>query len=315
MNNSPEVSVIVPCFNCESTVKESVGSIFNQTFTNFEIVLIDDGSRDSTLDVIKGIQQQHPEKVRVIQQKNQGVSVARNRGIAESKGQYITFLDSDDLYAPNKLDAQILEIKQSQVDAIFATIERFEDSPTGRLFFNPTKPPKCSTDSYALAVLEMDLFSYANFSTGLFKKSVFKNLKWNADRKTGEDWELWIQFAAEGFKAKNIDVTTNFYRKHDNNSTKFYDTYMTLDAHLSILSSSGLNADRVNQVAKNKVLYYSNLINYEGHKLNALRMYFKFLLKYPHSFSFSALTLVLKNLLLSQNVRNKLSRFKTHLKN
>ncbi|NRB40061.1 MAG: glycosyltransferase family 2 protein [Pseudomonadales bacterium] len=312
--HSPTISVIVPCYNAEKTIRETVGSVIAQTYTSYEIILIDDGSKDETINILNELKSSCSHQIRVIQQDNSGVSCARNNGVRESKGKFITFLDSDDLFSTDKLEKQVEAIVKSGVDAVFSTLERFEDTPDGRVFFNLTQPPEYSIDGYPITVLEMDLFSYANFSTGLFKKEVFESLKWNMERKTGEDWELWLEFSTVGFKAKEINVTTNYYRKHDNNSTKLYDTYMTMDAHLSILSKQKIDAKRVNQVAKRKVLYYSQLVSYEGHRLGVIWMYLNVFFCYPHAASFASVKIILKNILLPQYLRQKISVIKKLIK-
>ena len=100
----PRVSVIIPTFNRANLAREAIESVLSQTFQDFEIIVIDDGSTDKTKEVLFGIQS---DKVRYIYQTNKGPAAARNAGIRIAKGKYIAFLDSDDLWLPTKLEKQL----------------------------------------------------------------------------------------------------------------------------------------------------------------------------------------------------------------
>lgn len=96
------VSIVIPTFNRARYLRDALDSVFGQTVRNFEVVLIDDGSTDDTKDVIK----QYGSEIRYFYQENSGRSVARNRGLAEARGEYIAFLDSDDIWYPDHLQRQ-----------------------------------------------------------------------------------------------------------------------------------------------------------------------------------------------------------------
>lgn len=94
-----EISVIIPIFNAEKTLKRCLDSILNQTFKNFEIICVNDGSQDKSIDILKEYKEKD-NRIIIIQQENKGVSSARNAGIKIAKGKYITFIDSDDWIEP-----------------------------------------------------------------------------------------------------------------------------------------------------------------------------------------------------------------------
>lgn len=102
-NGLPRVSVVIPTYNSAAMVKEAIESALAQSYSDFEIVVIDDGSTDDT----EGVVRQYGDRVRYFKQENQGVSAARNAGIKHSSGEYVAFLDSDDLWLPEKLAEQI----------------------------------------------------------------------------------------------------------------------------------------------------------------------------------------------------------------
>ena len=99
----PVVSVIIPTYNRALWLRECLEAVFAQHFQNFEVIVVDDGSRDETRSVLAG----YLDKLILISQENRGVSAARNRGIAMAGGEYIAFCDSDDLWLPDKLSTQI----------------------------------------------------------------------------------------------------------------------------------------------------------------------------------------------------------------
>jgi len=99
----PKVSVVIPVYNGERFLHESLQSVFAQTFQDFELICVDDGSTDHSADLLK----QYGQRIRIVRQENAGQSAARNAGVALAKGQYIGFLDQDDLWYPSKLGTQV----------------------------------------------------------------------------------------------------------------------------------------------------------------------------------------------------------------
>ena len=100
----PLISVIVPAYNAQSTIGETVESILNQTFTDFELIVVNDGSTDNTLDIVSSF---NDPRLEVFSYPNAGVSASRNRGTSHAIGTYVSFIDADDLWTPDKLEAQI----------------------------------------------------------------------------------------------------------------------------------------------------------------------------------------------------------------
>ena len=100
MDKSSKISVVIPLYNKENSIRKTIYSVLQQTYDNFEILVINDGSTDGSLDIIKAIKS---DKIRIITQNNSGVSAARNRGITEAQFDWIAFLDGDDLWFENHL--------------------------------------------------------------------------------------------------------------------------------------------------------------------------------------------------------------------
>src|SRR3954454_24972846 len=98
------ISVIMPAFNRERFLSEAIESVFAQTFPDWELIIVDDGSTDETAPIANNFARLHPQRIRVLSQPNSGVVAARNAGIWESHGTHIAFLDSDDIWVPTKLE-------------------------------------------------------------------------------------------------------------------------------------------------------------------------------------------------------------------
>ena len=111
----PSVSVVVPAHNAEAYVAEAVRSALDQTYPPVEVVCVDDGSTDGTLGVLRGLEREHPDTVRVLYQSNAGAPAARNRGVAEVRGDYVQFLDADDVLLPTKLERQAALVASARV--------------------------------------------------------------------------------------------------------------------------------------------------------------------------------------------------------
>ena len=105
--NTPDISIIIPVFNAEKTLNQCINSALQQTIPNFEIICIDDGSTDSSVEQIKSMQEQHPQ-ILLLQQEHGGAGPARNLGIQSAKGKYIAFLDADDEFMePDALNTMV----------------------------------------------------------------------------------------------------------------------------------------------------------------------------------------------------------------
>ncbi len=113
------ISVIMPAYNGEQFIAQSIMSVLNQTFTDFELIVVDDGSTDRTAEIVSKIQRQD-DRVKFFRQENSGQAAARNIGISKSQGDLIAFLDQDDLWIEQKLELQTKAIEASGADIVFS---------------------------------------------------------------------------------------------------------------------------------------------------------------------------------------------------
>ena len=113
-----EISIIVPIYNAEKYLCETIQSIFKQTFINFELICVNDGSKDKSLQILNFFKR-IDKRIVILNQENQGVSMARNNAIAVAKGKYIAFLDADDLMHPLFLEKMYQTIRQENSDIVY----------------------------------------------------------------------------------------------------------------------------------------------------------------------------------------------------
>lgn len=144
----PKVSVIIPCYNCEETIEDTVESVFNQTYKNIELILVDDCSSSAlSFKKLQSFQAKYPNKdIKVFQtNKNSGQSAVRNIGILNSNGKYIAFLDSDDIWLPNKIEKQV-EFMETHLECFVSgtLMSRLSNKKKNKSFTQDKSPKKVS---------------------------------------------------------------------------------------------------------------------------------------------------------------------------
>ena len=120
---SPLVSIIMPNFNNEKYLGQAIDSVLNQTLTDFELIVVDDGSTDGSIDILKS----YGESIRYFSTENRGAAAARNLGILNSKGSIIAFLDSDDLWSRRKLSKQVNKLVDEKLDLVYCHVQEIDD--------------------------------------------------------------------------------------------------------------------------------------------------------------------------------------------
>ena len=114
-----KVSIITPVYNVEECIERCIDSVINQTYKDFELLLIDDGSKDKSIHIAKSLLEKTDINYKIITQNNSGVSAARNRGIEEASGEYITFLDSDDYVDSRFVELMYKKAETTKCDVVF----------------------------------------------------------------------------------------------------------------------------------------------------------------------------------------------------
>jgi glycosyltransferase involved in cell wall biosynthesis len=210
------VSVVIPSYNSIVFLPEVVESVLAQTFTNFELLIIDDGSSDGTSEWARTIPDP---RVKLIRQENQGVSVARNTGIAYSQGNYIAFLDADDVWKPTKLEQQVKVLDTNQEIGLVHTFVTYTNEQGDRLFDAGRyhKPGNVWKEMLA----REDLIFCG--STPMVRRQCFETCGvFDSALKGCEDWECWTRIAAQ-YSFMVLEEPLVSYRQHLNNATKNID--------------------------------------------------------------------------------------------
>lgn len=176
------VSVIIPTYNRENTIVRAVNSILNQSYKDLEVIVVDDCSRDNTIEVVSMIQDA---RVRIIKcEKNGGACVARNIGIEHAKGRYIAFQDSDDEWYPNKLEIQLEKLNSTNSDIVACSFYKCEGKKVKQW------PPSEITGHYLERILKGN---YVTTQAILAKRECFQNEKFDEKLPRYQDWELVIR--------------------------------------------------------------------------------------------------------------------------
>lgn len=209
------VSVIMPAYNAARFIRKSIDSILCQSYRNFEIIVVDDGSTDQTLEILGSYHGQ----LRVYSQVNGGPSHARNNALAHASGEFVWFLDADDLLAPEALRATVAHLSADR-DADVAIGKWAYVDESGRVtsdFFlgckqGPTDPP--------ILFRRMLLQTLVPTGTSLFRRSALSVCGgWDENLWCAEDRDLWLRLLEMGCRFDFLDVPVALYRQHESNST------------------------------------------------------------------------------------------------
>lgn len=239
------VSIIIPVHNAGRFLRDTINSIKNQTYENWEAIFVDDCSRDNSSDIIKEFSEDIRIKLITLEQ-NGGVAVARNIGIDNAKGKYIAFLDADDLWEKEKLEKQIKVIeKDSNIGLIF-TGTRYIDENSNPYNYVLEVP---KTINYK-ELLKQNVISC---SSVLVKKEHVIKYKMPNDGMH-EDFAVWLQILKEGIKVVGINEPLLVYRisRNSKSSNKFKAAKMNLNVYKFL----GLNFM--------EIIYYMLIYTYKG---------------------------------------------------
>ncbi len=181
-------SVVIPMYNAEAFIRRSVDSVLSQTEPDYELVVIDDGSTDSSLSIVSSYQD---DRLKVVEQENRGAGSARNRGIAEASGGWIAFLDADDMWRNDHLQELSILIREFGDAGLVST--RTIEVDTGKV---PVEPPrrrnwKRRKVDYFRKAAVTPLFVHS--SSVAIKRAVFDNVGYFSNFRQGEDEEFWVR--------------------------------------------------------------------------------------------------------------------------
>ncbi len=227
----PHISVLIPVYNVEKYLGACLDSVLKQTFQDFEVICINDGSTDHSLDVLNQYAQKD-NRIHIISQKNQGVSVARNRGISNARGEYITFLDSDDMIAPTFLEALITALEKNP-SAQFAWCDFKEEIPST---FSKIEIPSLITikNPFDYFILRKKPRIGASSCAKLYKKQALNNLEFPKGLTVGEDLIFLYTLLLQSKVAVYVPEVLYFYRIRENSAMHKPLTQKRLDDEIEV---------------------------------------------------------------------------------
>lgn len=186
------ISVVIPVYNGGKTISETIQSVLNQTHTDLEIIVINDGSNDSTLDIIQYIKDS---RLRVFSYANAGQAVSRNRGIAQAQGEYISFLDADDLWTPDKLMSELVALLSNpQADVACSWTNYINEN--GKVILEANRI-NLTGNAYPYLLLTNLLESGSNLFVRREKLLEIGNYDESPLIKSAEDWDLYLRLASK----------------------------------------------------------------------------------------------------------------------
>ena len=235
MENNKLVSIIIPCYNGEKFLRAALDSAINQTYSLLEIIVVDDGSTDKSVKIAES----YGDPVKVIKQKNSGVSAARNTGIMSAKGKYIMLLDADDIITPESLSNKMHLMDKNPAFGIIVSNYR-EISEDGQPLNREPKLRKYSSKNAFYETLKQSLPP----SGWLFRKEVFRQCGYfDPLIKGGEDWDMFIRASAR-FGVGYDPSPSLYYRQNMSSASRnivmmYYDSMRVLRKN-SMLSKNKL---------------------------------------------------------------------------
>ncbi|MDY6902826.1 MAG: glycosyltransferase family A protein [Cyanobacteriota bacterium] len=207
MKHVVNVTIVLPAYNASEYLAETLNSVLNQTYKDFELLVIDDGSTDNTRDIVRDFCQQDS-RIRLISQENQGVSVARNSGIKMARGKYIAFLDSDDLWLPNKLARHVEHLQANpNLGLSFARVEfvTFDGKSTGN-YSNPRMVNISAKDLY-------EENAAVTPSNAVINRTALEQVGgFDGELSGAADAELFLRLKCHGWEVEGINEVLVLYR-------------------------------------------------------------------------------------------------------
>lgn len=258
-NSNPQVSVIIPTYNRGHFIKDAVESVFHQTYSDFELIIIDDGSTDNTKEVLA----EYGDKLQYVYQKNQGRSAARNLGISLAKGEYIAFLDSDDVWFADKLERQVPVLESAPANTVLVhgykcIVNKFLQAIPGwkvklRRLYSMAEKGKESYENY--------LHSNCIFtSTILVRRTALIEINsYDIHIQGREDLDLYLCLLLKNYNFAFISEPPLIkYRWHEDNTNAQSSNYSYLQVYEKHLNECQ-NLNTISRIVQAKNLLYQAL--------------------------------------------------------
>lgn len=202
--SKPLVSVVLPVYNGEEYLADAINSIFAQTFSDFELILIDDGSTDGSPRILRAYEQRDP-RVRVIVRENRGLVTTLNDAIDIARGKWIARMDQDDIALPHRLERQLEWLGTTGADISGSWVRRFGSSDKRLIKLRQTD------EAIKMEILFCSPFAHPAV---MMRTELVKHLRYNIACEKAEDYDLWERAAEAGWKMTNVQEVLLMYRVH-----------------------------------------------------------------------------------------------------
>ncbi len=190
----PLISVIIPAFNAQATLRRAAASVLSQSVRDLQLIIVDDGSTDSTADVARDLAREDP-RVMLVHQSNAGLAAARNTGISAARAEFVAFLDADDWFLPGGLEAMFTTCRSNPGDAAFGGFDLISDS---------SEPIACERSALPLLTLSDWLsMPFVIVSSMLLPREALRAERFDVKRARVEDYDLWFRLALRGLRWHN----------------------------------------------------------------------------------------------------------------
>lgn len=191
----PKVSVIIPAYNSSEIIEETLDSVFAQTYTDYEVILVNDGSPDT--EKLEKILRPYLERLVYIKQKNRGAGAARNLAIENARGEFLAFLDSDDIWFPEYLKMQVKFLENKYLDLVYADAVWFGGSAVDGKTFMQTCPSRGKIDTNSLLDQTCTVLTSA---TLVRRSAVLEAGMFEQEKVRAHDFVLWLKIVKKGFR-------------------------------------------------------------------------------------------------------------------
>ena len=224
----PLISIIIPYYKKKEYITQTINSITKQSYKNFELIFIYDDPDKSDLKYVKKILKNIKRKKIIINNNNMGAGLSRNLGILKAKGEYISFIDSDDIWKKDKLKNQLLFMLDNNIEFCFTSYSIINKKNTIIKFIKAKK-----NIEYKDLIKSCDI----GLSTVMLKKKLLKNTKF-PKIKTKEDYVLWLKLSKKNIKMMGFDQKLVLWRKLDNSLSssvfqRVHDAFYVYNTHLN----------------------------------------------------------------------------------
>ena len=281
MKKNLNVSIIIPTYNCARLIGRAIESVLNQTYRDFELIIVDDSSTDNTEKIIKKFQEQDKRVKYIRHEKNRGGSAARNTGIKNAKGEYIAFQDSDDEWLPEKLKKQMEVFKNtsSKVGVVYTGFWRIKDN---KKTYIPQSWVKQKDDNIYFELLKGN---FVGTPTILIKKKCFKKVGiFDEKLPRLQDWELVIRLSKYyDFKCIDEPLLISYYTTDSISANH----KALIEALELILTKHYKNFNNYKEILSRHYFDLGRILYLDGNLINGRRYFIKAIKKYPLNIKYS----------------------------